>query len=95
MYLYNKYFKKDNVLMLEETNNIEINIQEKNKNLEIDIQEEKIEDNIHSKEDYFKIYDNIKKGILSPDDLILSDLIKIMVLMKEEENILKEKTKRK
>lgn len=46
---------------------------------------------LHSKEDYLLMYNNIKKGIISPNELMLDDLIKVMMLMYEEVNILEQK----
>lgn len=56
------------------------------KDIDIEYNEEK-----HLKKDYFLMYKNIKKGIISIDNLMLDDLIKVMMIMDEEVSILDRK----
>lgn len=78
--LFNKLLKRENVLLIEESQ------EEFSEFIYEDDEQE-----LYSKEDYFRIYDNIKKGIISPEDLMLNDLIKIMAIMNEELTILEKK----
>lgn len=41
----------------------------------------------NDKGDFFEIYENLKKGIISLDDLMITDLIKVLAISKEELNI--------
>lgn len=69
----NKLFRKKDILLL-----VENNIQ----------QEEIIEDNKQEeKEEFFELYENVKKGIVSLDDLMITELIKILSISQEELNI--------
>lgn len=43
--------------------------------------------NDSDKEGFFEIYENLKKGIISLDDLMITDLIKVLAISKESLNI--------
>lgn len=51
------------------------------------LQEDNLLKTDNDKEDFFEIYENLKKGIISLDDLMITDLIKVLVISKEELNI--------
>lgn len=68
-----KIFDKQSNLLLAENNELKKN------NL--------LREDDNDKEEIFEIYENLKKGIISLDDLMITDLIKILVISKEELNI--------
>ena len=50
--------------------------------------------NLTDKQEFFEIYDNIKKGTISLEDLMITDMVKVMELMSQEEKIIDEKIER-
>lgn len=44
-------------------------------------------ENVEDKKEFFEIYENIKKGIISLEDLLVTDLIKVLAIMQEESQI--------
>ena len=87
----NNFFKKDKVLMIDETNDnskIDINRADFNENSEVS--DYLFDEN--SKKDFFTIYQNVKKGIINLDDLLLQDMIKVQLIMQEELTLLDKNT---
>lgn len=72
-----KILRKDKIILIEDSAN----------ELESDSLKD-VSEPLHSKEDYLLMYNNIKNGIISPNELMMDDLIKVMMLMYEEANIL-------
>lgn len=68
----NNIFGRQNKLLLGENNNLQENDLSKIDN---------------DKEEFFEIYENLKKGIILLDDLMINDLIKVLAISKEELNI--------
>lgn len=48
-------------------------------------------ENEKEKKDFFIIYENIKKGVIKPEELMINDLIKVQLMMKNELNCINEK----
>lgn len=92
--LIKQIIKRDNVKLLTETDGI------KNEEISKDIVNDEIkevEQNIKTNDNnknFFIIYNNFKKGIIQPSDLMISDLIKIQIMLIEENNIIDEKVKK-
>lgn len=103
--LFKKIFKKNNVKQLNEGKKEEISI---NEEVKIDTslvkvskkELEKYESDFlffndqQEKKDFFLVYDNVKKGILDINDLIITDRINVILMMQKEEEILDEKIKK-
>ena len=68
----NNIFGRQNKLLLAENNKLQENDLSKIDN---------------DKEEFFEIYENLKKGIISLEDLMITDLIKVLAISKEELNI--------
>lgn len=72
IFLKNIFGRQSNLLLAENNKLQEDNLSETNDN---------------DKQEFFEIYENLKKGIISLDDLMITDLIKILAISKEELNI--------
>lgn len=72
IFLKNIFGRQNNLLLAENNKLQEDNLSEINDN---------------DKEEFFEIYENFKKGIISLDDLMINDLIKVLAISKEELNI--------
>ena len=44
------------------------------------------------KSDFFEIYENVKKGIIKLEDLLITEMIQIELMMQEEMKLLNKKT---
>ena len=44
------------------------------------------------KSDFFIVYENVKNGIIKLEDLLLTDMIKVQLMMQEESELLNKKT---
>lgn len=102
---FNSIFYKPKVKMLEKKSNVigdaELLLNEQKENLENDgllnkTEKEEIglNDFIYTeteKKDFFRVYNNIKSGIVKMEDLMLEDLIKVQLMMQSESNILDKK----
>ena len=77
--LLSKFKRNNNIKLIEEKYDIK-------QDFEFETSEEK-----YPAKDYFLMYKNIKKGLISIDNLMLDDLIKIMAIADEEISILDEK----
>ena len=78
---FNQIFNKETIKLIEDSEFI--------KKEEV-INSKNIDNNI-DKKDFFIIYENIRKGIIKPSDLMLDDLIKLQLVMQEELNIMDNK----
>ena len=47
---------------------------------------------VENKKDFFIVYENVKKGILTLDELMIDDLIKVKLMMEKEINLIDKKT---
>jgi len=74
-YYLKKILKKEDVLLISESVDIEAKIEENST---------KTEDIELEKRDFFRIYENVKKGIISMDTLMIDDLIKVLQMMQNE-----------
>lgn len=88
--IFIKFFKNKNSLML--TDGI------KNNEIEM-IEDEYIDDDLilsfssqQDKKDFFITYNNVKKGVIKLEDLLLTDMIKVELMMQEETELLNKKT---
>ena len=44
------------------------------------------------KSDFFEIYENVKKGIIKLEDLLITEMIQVELMMQEEMKLLNKKT---
>ena len=98
----NSIFNKSKVKMLEEKSNVTDNAapldNKQIENIEIDSllnetekEEIGLNDFIYTetdKKDFFRVYNNIKNGIVKLEDLMIDDLIKVQLMMKSELDII-------
>ena len=43
------------------------------------------------KSDFFRVYENVKNGIIKLEDLLFTDMIMVQIMMQEEEKLLNDK----
>lgn len=79
-----KLIKKADILLISETSEI----QQKTK-----VEENMVKDTESDKKEFFELYKNVKNGNISMDNLMINDLIKVLLMMKNEVLVYDDKIK--
>ncbi len=82
--LIKKIFKKDNIMLLQESTSVE----------DDDIIDNNISDNTNikdEKQNFFEMYENFKNGKIDIENIMINDLIKVLMMSQKELNICDEK----
>lgn len=74
-----KIFNKIKIYFMQLFNKKDIKLIEESSQALDDFQPRK-----HEKNDFFIIYNNLKKGIIKPEELMIHDLIKVQLMMQSE-----------
>ena len=81
-----RLLKKENILLISETSEIQQNTK---------VEENTINNTEIEKKEFFELYKNVKNGNVSMDNLMINDLIKVLLMMKNEVLVYDEKLKSK
>lgn len=81
-----KIFNKIKIYFMQLFNKKDIKLIEESSQALDDFQPRKNDytENNHEKNDFFIIYNNLKKGIIKPEELMIHDLIKVQLMMQSE-----------
>ena len=92
---FNLIFYKQKVKLIEETRTITGNTELEINNPEKNRKEENVfnsfVDNEKEKKDFFIVYNNVKKGVIKLEELMIDDLIKVQLMMMSEMDCIDEK----
>lgn len=79
-----RLLKKEKILLISETSEIQPNTK---------VEEDTINDTEIDKKEFFELYKNVKNGNISMDRLMIDDLIKVLLMMKNEVLVYDDKIK--
>lgn len=79
-----RLLKKENILLISENGEIQQTTK---------VEEDIISDTEIDKKEFFELYKNVKNGKVSMDNLMLNDLIKVLLMMKNEVLVYDDKIK--
>lgn len=79
-----RLLKKENILLISETSEIQQTTK---------VEENTITDTEIDKKEFFELYKNVKNGNVSMDNLMIDDLIKVLLMMKNEVLVYDDKIK--
>lgn len=85
-------FNKQKVELIEETTTTSNSTEPKINSYEIKEKEEKEPNNsLDNNKDFFIVYENVKNGVIKLEELMIDDLIKVQLMMKNELDCIDEK----
>ena len=79
-----RLLKRENILLISESSEIQPNTK---------VEEDMIIDTEIDKKEFFELYKNVKNGKVSMDKLMINDLIKVLLMMKNEVLVYDDKIK--
>lgn len=79
-----RLLKKEDILLISETSEIQQNTK---------VEENTINDTEIDKKEFFELYKNVKNGNVSMDNLMINDLIKVLLMVKNEVLVYDDKIK--
>ena len=78
-------FNRKKVELIEETTTTANSTEPKINSYEIKEKEEKeLNNSLENKNDFFIVYENVKNGVIKLEELMIDDLIKVQIMMKNE-----------